>query len=179
MYRPDGFWDDPPTIELLGALRARALSDQTITSDERIGRELALPSVPATYVRVQKLRYPSVQVPSARVAVEHLLFDGITLGDPPIAAAGGEKWSTTYGALVHFAYGRSINIGGEAAPSLLSGSSVVKVGDGSNHRTLASFLWGDTTLEHPSELVIVEDRRDDELWLACEYLEVACSRELR
>jgi hypothetical protein len=176
---PNAFWDDPPTVKLLGALRARALADPVITGDPKIGRDLAVPSVPATYVQVQKLRFPGVRVPSVRVAVEHLLFDGLDLGDSPIAVAGATKWSTTYGALIHFAHGRAVKIGGEAAPSLLRGSSVIAVGTGSNHRTLASFLWGDATLEHPSELMVIEDERDGELWRACEHLEVACSRDLR
>jgi hypothetical protein len=55
---PGDFWDDPPTVELLGALRARALADPVIIGDAKIGRDLAVPSVPATYVRIQKLRFP-------------------------------------------------------------------------------------------------------------------------
>jgi hypothetical protein len=78
------------------------------------------------------------------------------------------------------AHGRALQISDESAPTILQGSSVLHAGAGSNHRTLASFLWGDAPLEHDRNYIeIVKDELDSALWRACEQLENACPPETR
>jgi len=72
-----------------------------------------------------------------------------------------------------------VYIGGESPPTILSGSSVIAVGAGSNHRTLASFLWGEALLEHHPGIKVIEDELDLPLWQACERLEAASPRDIR
>jgi hypothetical protein len=175
---PADMWGAPPALETLAALRARVLSDQVVTTDPRVGRDLAIPSIPATYVELQELLFPVTKVVEVVVAVEHLLCTKVTIYDPPEAVAGARKWHVTYGALTHLALGRAIEIGDECAPTILSGSSAITMGGGSNHRTLASFLWGEATLHHDRGLIkIVQDEPDMALWRACESLEIACPRD--
>jgi hypothetical protein len=176
----DDWRRDPPTFERLSALRTRILSDRLVIDDGRTGQELATPSVPATYVEMQELLFPCTRASEATVVAEHLLFHKPQLSDPPIAAAGGVKWFTTYGALTHLAHGRALQIGDESAPTIFSGSSVVSIGAGSNHRTLASYLWGNATLEHHrGRIKVIDDELDSPLWRACERLETACPRSTR
>jgi hypothetical protein len=110
--------------------------------------------------------------------VPHLLFSSLDVGEPPIAAAGGPKWSSTYGALTRLAHGKGLNITAESPPTILSGSSVVAVGAGSNHRTLATFLWRDATLEHGTGIFVSSDVVDHDLWHACKLIETACPPRL-
>lgn len=90
-----------------------------------------------------------------------------------------QKWATTYGALTHLAHGKSLNISTEAPPTILSGSSVIATGAGSNHRTLATFLWGHAMLEHTAGVRLSDDAVDRDLWRACELIENACPLEIR
>jgi hypothetical protein len=176
-------WPDPPVLEALEALRARALSHRVIAEDACTGRDLRTPSVPATYVELQRQAYPPVRVPEVEVSVDHLLFSALDVGEPPIAAAGGPKWTSTYGALTSLARGKGLDITAEAPPTILSGSSVIAVwagsiGAGSNHRTLATFLWRDATLEHRDGIYVSKDVVDPDLWRACEQIETACPPRL-
>jgi hypothetical protein len=171
-------WLDPPALEALEALRARALSDRVVTDDARTGRDLRTPSVPATYVEIQRQAYPPVRVSEVKVSVDHLLFSALDVGEPPIAAAGGPKWASAYGALTHLAHGKRLDISIESPPTILSGSSVVAVGAGSNHRTLATFLWRDATLEHRTGIYVIKDVVDHALWHACGLIETACPPDL-
>ena len=107
------------------------------------------------------------RVSEVTVVAHHLLFAHIQIDDPSIAAAGGNKWTTTYGALTHFALEEQVYIGGESPPTILSGSSVIAVGAGSNHRTLASFLWGEARLRHHPGTRVIDDELDCPLWRAC------------
>jgi hypothetical protein len=176
---PAAWWEEPPTLPVLAALRERVLSDTTVTEDERTGVDLRAPSVPATYVEIQQMLFPAHRAPEVRVAADHLLFAHIDIHDPSIAAAGANKWSTTYGALTHFAHGRKLYIAVESPPTILSGSSVIAVGSGSNHRTLASFLWGEASFGHYAGIKIVEDKLDLPLWRACERLEIFAPVNIR
>jgi hypothetical protein len=171
-------WSDPPVAEALEALRTRALSEPLIVDDPRTGRDLRAPSVPATYVELQRQAYPPVQVPEVKVSADHLLFGALDVGEPPIAAAGGPKWNSTYGALTRLAHGKSLDITFESPPTIFKGSSVVAVGAGSNHRTLATFLWRDATLEHRTGIRVSDDVVDHDLWHACELIETACPSDL-
>lgn len=176
---PTSSWKEPPALEMLADLRRQALGEPVIVEDERTGRDMAIPAIPATYLALHELLYPARKVSSVTVNVEHLLCTKGTVYDPPSAVAGGRKWHVTYGALTHFALGRTMQIGDESAPTIFSGSSVIAMGGGSNHRTLASFLWGYARLEHDRGLItIIDDQLDPVLRRACEALEKACSRDV-
>jgi hypothetical protein len=172
-------WEDPPTLPVLTALRVRVLADTRVTKDDRTGQDLRVPSVPATYVQLQEMLFPMSRVSEVTVTARHLLFAHIDIDDPPIAAAGGNKWVTTYGALTHFARRRKVYIGAESPPTVLSGSSVIAVGAGSNHRTLASFLWGEASLKHDPGIRVIQDVLDRSLWRACERLEAPSPPDIR
>jgi hypothetical protein len=172
-------WEDPPILPILASLRKRALAEGAVTNDDGTGRDLRLPSVPATYVYLQEMLFPTTLVSKVTVTARHLLFAHIDINDPSIAAAGGNKWVTTYGALTHFARGQNLYIGAESPPTILSGSSVIATGAGSNHRTLASYLWGDARLEHHPGIKVIEDEPNLPLWQACERLERASPRDIR
>jgi hypothetical protein len=71
-----------------------------------------------------------------------IVFRRTDLEEPALAAGGGVKWTTTFGALTYYALGLDVGSGGEAAPTMLTGSSIVSTGGGSSHRTLAAFPMG-------------------------------------
>ncbi len=172
---PQELWDSDTNSEVLTHFRNRVMSERAVLEDDVTGQRLLRPAVPATYIDVQRMRYLSSLHQSVIVKADYLVFRNAGIDLDMKAASGGAKWKTTYGALTNLALGKVVSCADEAPPTLYKGSHVIAVGSGSNHRTLACFLWGDATIESDGrDINVVDDVLDTDLWKACETIEHNC-----
>lgn len=153
-------WHDRGPVWDLAAAVAAAPATQT---DPVLAQELDW-EASRTYVSFQQSRFGAREVDSVEVFGD--LITGYTRGTPEgLAYRGGRKPASVYAAIAGLARGESLPGRHESGPTLLTGSGIVGLGAGANHRTLGAWLWGGGRLEARS--YVVDDIPDAELAEAC------------